>query len=82
MDRRTFIKNVGTIAEQQVEAYFEILGAVLEGAITAGDVYDNLTMFYGQAQVVKGTIGEVCNIVDADDVAYLAEIDEKDEYLY
>lgn len=76
------IKRAGEVAEEQVELYFSILSAVLESAITAGVIYENLTLFQSQAQAVKGSIGELCNVVNADDSAYVAEINKEDEYLY
>ena len=76
------IKNVGEIAEQQIETYFTILGDILENAVTAGVIYENLTLFHSQAQVVKNIVGEICNTVNTNDAEYLIEIDKKDEYLY
>ena len=76
------IGKAGTVAEGQIEDYFAILDAVLEAAITAGDVYENLRLFQGQAQALKGVVDGLCAAASSEDASYLCEIDAKDEYLY
>lgn len=76
------IKKVGETAEEQLKLYFEILQGVLEGAITAGLVFENLTIFQAQAKVLINTVGSISTTLGTDSTEYTKAIDEADEYLY
>lgn len=65
-----------------IDTYIEILGNIRESAIKEGDTAGALDTFISYAKNLSGVVKELGETAKSACTAFLAEVDEKDEYLF
>ena len=75
-------KNTSAIAEEQLSEYMDILKTILDNAVTHGNIYNCLTLFYEKATKLQEFVKPLGVDLNTSATEYLAEIDNEDQYLY
>ena len=70
------------VADKQIKEYLSILENILDKAVTHGNIYNCLTLFFEKAKKFEEYVMPVGDDLNKTATDYLDEINEKDQYLY
>ncbi|MBC1575693.1 hypothetical protein HB900_14575 [Listeria booriae] len=78
----TSVKEIGSLSNDHIKRYNDILTRISENAVKGGNLYFNLINFTENVRKLEDQINEVTELLKKQAESYIEKIDEKDEYLY
>ena len=77
-----YCKECANVLQTAVDSYIATLEKIRNEAVMEGDFKDAIEAFIQCAKVLEGTISQMGLEMENTCEAFIAEIDEKDSYLY
>lgn len=74
--------NEGTVIENYIQEYIDILTRIQKKAIMKGDIADSLQNYIMYANKLKGSVLAIATNAQKQALMYLAAIDDADQFLF